>query len=697
MSSNGKTHDRQGKTWSKKLLFMLPVAVFLVFTLIFYGPLSLYLPNAQELWFGLGDVMRCILPFTAAALAGLCLAALVLPEKISGIFTALTFGAGLGLYLQGNLISIRYGSGVMDGTAIQWQHYTKYAVVNTAVWIACIILPFVLMHFLKKEKTRTVLIAAALFLTAIQVPALVVQLAGFRPNDQELTVTRDGIYELSDRENTILIILDTMDEEYYREFIEDHPEYTQQLTGFVHYPNTLAAAARTIVALPAMLTGTPFRREGTFTDYLKNAWGEENVLKAMHDDGVSVRVYSNANYYDDSCAAYVENFSTEGAKSSSDWILAKKLYKMTLSRFLPHLLKKYVWFNTAEFEEAKAGNNRYSTNNDPKFFREYQKNDGMVYTDAYDRALRVYHLNGAHEPHIMASDGSRVEQSDRVSQDEGCFHIVEEILNDLKENGHYDDATIILTADHGNMHLAEQPYFLIKQAGAEGDYQDNDAPLSLFDLPVILYESMGLTAPAQEFGLSLGEVDGLKERERFFFQNVSGSSRVLINEYSTTGAAGDYDAMTLVESHEDESGREPYELGTELSFKADATANRYCVEGFTQNTGFRTLMAGPYGKMEIPVADAPDKGELQVHISLAGSSENVELSISANGEECFHGRTDTAQVRSGLDFAVPAELVKQNEDLLVLEFDFPEIDEKEMEMEAELRTRTISLTDMMIQ
>ena len=108
-------------------------------------------------------------------------------------------------------------------------------------------------------------------------------------------------------------------------------------------------------------------------------------------------------------------------------------------------------------------------------------------------------------------------------------------------------------------------------------------------------------------------------------------------------------------------------------------------------------MAGPYGKMEIPVADAPDKGELQVHISLAGSSENVELSISANGEECFHGRTDTAQVRSGLDFAVPAELVKQNEDLLVLEFDFPEIDEKEMEMEAELRTRTISLTDMMIQ
>ena len=435
----------------------------------------------------------------------------------------------------------------MDGTEIQWQHYTKYALVNTAVWAACIILPFVLLHFLKKEKTRTGIMIAALFLTAVQIPALAVQLVTFRPNEQELTVTRDGIYELSDKENTILVILDTMDEEYYKEFIDLHPEYTQQLTGFVHYGNTLAAAARTIVALPAMLTGVPFRREGTFTEYLKEAWGGENALKAMYDDGINVRVYSNANYYDDSCAAYVENFSTEGAKPASDWILSKKIYKMTLSRFLPHLLKKYVWFNTAEFEEAKAGNNRYSTNNDPKFFREYQET-GFSYSDKYDRAFRVYHLNGAHEPHIMAADGAKVDQSDRVTQDEGCFYIVEQLLNDLKENGHYDDATIILTADHGNLHVAEQPYFLIKKAGAQEEYHDSDAPLSLFDLPVILYETAALNVPEQQYGLSLDEVDSLTERERFFFQNVSGSSQVLINEYRTTSHAGDYEIVFSVKS-----------------------------------------------------------------------------------------------------------------------------------------------------
>ena len=690
----------------EKMAFMVPTAVFLIFTLLIYGPLGLYLPNAQELWFKLSDVLRCVLIAAAVVLVVLLVLAAVLPGKLSVFFTKLVFGGTLGLYLQGNLMNIRYGSGVMDGTAVHWEYYTKYAVINTGIWIICLLLPFLpeileklagkkqrkLPAFLTNRKTISL---AALFLTAIQIPAFAVQLATFRPNEQELVISREGIYELSDSENTILMILDTLDEAYYADFLEAHPEFTQQLEGFTHYGNTLAAAARTIVALPAMLTGQPFKRESTFTEYLKETWSGENVLKEMNDAGVNVRVYSNASYFDDSCAAYVENFSADGQKIKSDWILTKKLYKMTLSRFLPHLLKKYVWFDTSEFNEAKKSGT-YSTNNDPKFFKDYKKT-GFTYTGSYDKAFRVYHLNGSHEPHIMDSLGERTDKSNLRRQNEGCFCIVETFLNDLKESGHYDDATIILTADHGNLNVQEQPFFLYKKAGDTGEYRDDDCPLSLFDLPGILRDTYGIPQKQEEYGLPLEEVETLTERERHFFQNISGSSKVLINEYVTSSRAGDYEAMQLVESHEDTQGADtPYALGTELSFMADATANIYTIEGFTQNTGFRTLMAGPYGEMQIPIQDELKDAPLSVLFTLASSTPEVELVIEANGEEVYHGKTDEDTVKNGLAFEVPAAPVTGAGNTLTLKFTYPEISEDEMKLDAEQRTRTISLTGLVI-
>ena len=57
------------KNWKKRLFPVLAVACLFVFTVLFYGPLSLYLDNAQELFFSMNDLLKVIIPVSLAGLA----------------------------------------------------------------------------------------------------------------------------------------------------------------------------------------------------------------------------------------------------------------------------------------------------------------------------------------------------------------------------------------------------------------------------------------------------------------------------------------------------------------------------------------------------------------------------------------------------------------------------------------------------
>lgn len=700
---------KKSSSVKNKLLLMVPASFFLVITFFLYGPLSLYLPNAQELWFGLGDIMKCVLPVSAAVFALLIILGVVLPEGISQILAKLVFGCALGLYLQGNLISIRYGSGVMDGSEIKWEHYTKYAIINTAVWILCLVLPFVISFIFEKagkrktsgesdagKRANLVVIAASLFLSAIQLPAMAVELITYKPNEQELSITEENEFVLSDKKNTLLYVLDTVDEKYFKEFTEAYPEYTDELTGFVHYENTLASAARTMVALPSMLTGEPFRREMTYSQYLDQVYMADNPLLRMAENGTRVDIYSQTLYFSDQMTDYVDNFSKEKQKVGSYFTLLKKVYKLTMARFFPHLLKKYVWFDTAEFDQAKGGTSSYPEN-DVHFIRNF-RSTGFSYNTDEESVFQLYHLFGTHAPYTLTPEGTRAEKTSVLDQMAGCMNAVSEMLNDLKQSGHYDDALIIITSDHGDKNLAQQPFLLIKQPGSQNAYSTSDIPVSLFDLPGILFDAFDYEYEQGQYGMTMEEAAKTADRERHFFHNQTGSSRLQIREYKTTSAANDYDAMELVTTFEDEAGLDtPYTLGTMLTFDAEATGNVYCTEGFGTNSGFRTVMTGPYAQLVIPIENVPEKGNLEVTIGIHTKSNTSDTIIAANGTEVFHDVVGKEYVGTGIVFSVPASLVKEADGILTLDFTFPEVSEDELQKVTEKRKRTLSLVSLCIQ
>lgn len=693
------------KNRKSRIPVLLALVIFGVFTSGLCGPLSLYFENTGEFWFRISDVLIVTLFGSLFAFAALFLIGILLPEKAFPIYTKLLFGIFLAMYLQGTFINISYGNGVLDGTEIQWSDYTGYAVLDTLIWVVCIALPFIVSIFLK-DKWKKVLLLASVFLTVIQIPALVVDVINYKPTEKAyVTVTTEGMYELGKEQNVIIIVLDTMDETYFQEYIDNHPDYVENLDGFVHYTNMMSSSARTIVAVPSMLTGKAFTRDTTYSEYVDKIWSEENPLSDLHDSGWDVRCYSKSDFYGSGVADYIENIDNGAEKVGSYRILGSKLYKLNAFRFAPHLMKRFFWLSTSEFDEAKASDETngakatYATD-DAAFHRNFLSRDGYSVNTSYNNAFRFYLLKGVHSPYILTSDGlSTRSKTSRSEQTEGSFEIVKTMLNDLKEKDMYDSSLIIITADHGDKHVAEYLMFLYKAPGATGPMTETDVPASMFDLSGILYGLAGKSGKISEYGEDLFSLTEDQVRERHFFHNTTNRSKVVINEYVSYSHASDFDSLELIETYIDTEGKDtPYTLGTELTFDMNATGNKYVTDGFGNTTGWQTRLQGPHSQLEIPIQNLPKKGKLNVDINVGSIYNYSSFVVYANNIPVFEDDSEnSADVKNkGIHFSVDIQKVFKNTNVLVLSFDFDDIDTSELALPVTKRTRTISFTTLVI-
>ncbi len=176
--------------------------------------------------------------------------------------------------------------------------------------------------------------------------------------------------------------------------------------------------------------------------------------------------------------------------------------------------------------------------------------------------------------------------------------------------------------------------------------------------------------PDQKYGTNLLALKEDDVRERHVFVHKSGKKQQ-INEYVTTGEAGDYNSMELVKTYEDHFAVLPYELGTDLSFGVEATGNAYVTEGFGRNTGMRTRILNQYNQMDIPIKELPSKEELKVSIVTTNAYKGIPYIISANGQKVAEGNTESFGSKETIVFSVPVNSFDDSK-TLVFELEFPE-------------------------
>lgn len=462
-----KNNDSKKKYCIKDRIFrLLPPTIFLIFTFAIYMPSSLYLSNINDFALDYSKVLPLILMVSFVVLLIIYIIGFIIPVKrIFDSYVLIVFSLALGFYIQGNFLNPAFDS--LNGNEIDWSAYKVNGIISILAWIICFVVPQV-VYVLKKNVMDLIAKWGSYFVTAMQFVSLVVIiLTTHKTVSNDFAVTKNGEFELSENNNTIMFVVDTLDASWFEDMLLTNDYYKDKLKDFTYFNDAVAGGSPTILGIPTLLTGKiDMHAEQDTSDYYKEAYGNSTLFKELQDSNCQVKLFTEFFYLD-----YCDKDNVDNLKMEQKYVVSSKkgftetLYKFVSFYAMPQFLKQNFWLYTGDFSQYVTLQDNTSDlyqMDDPQFYKDYKKS-GITTQNKKDTFV-MYHLNGAHGPYVMDENANAVPQ-DSVgidSQIRGSFKIITEFMDELKAKGLYDKSTIIITADHGGVDVYSNPAVLVK-------------------------------------------------------------------------------------------------------------------------------------------------------------------------------------------------------------------------------------------
>ena len=549
--------NKKKGSYPKRLLTAALAMLGLAYTTVFFGPLEIVAFSGNSLVYN----YRVVAP--VLAIMALCVTAALPPllallrGKAFRIAVSVFSGCSLAAYLQALLLN--GGLGLLTGDEIVWSDYTTNTCLSGMLWLA-VIGGLVALCLLKSKIWKQAVRFSALLLVAMQLVPTVSILCG--AYDTQKTDTRQ--YYLSDRgmeeagsENIYVFVLDRLDYDYITRTLKTDPHVFDGLDGFTLYDNAISAFARTKPALVNIFTGNAEAAfQSSYNNYYQQVWSGENVIEGLKNDGWQTDFYAlTYNLFSTSQDAqrYADNFS-DGTMYYDYGVLSTKLLQLSAFRYSPTVLKPIFWGDTNYFIEGTALSDRYQ-------YDDVAYAQRLMQTQAGEgKRFKLIHFFGPHSPYTVNADGTRSETETTVTdQMRGTFHNLTAIFDQMKAEGIYDDATILILGDHGSavsdlepLQKATRIGLFYKPAGSSGTpLQHSNAPVCSANVPATLAKSAGL--PYESLGTPLDEVAEDANIVRTYYKTVCDPETYRerwLCTYHVTGDAADFSNWTLVSEEE---------------------------------------------------------------------------------------------------------------------------------------------------
>ena len=472
----------------KKNIHTLLSMLLLLITITIFGPIELYCTNYEEFWFSLKDmaIVSAILFVIVGSLGGII--GWLLKGKGRELYSCILFSLGVASYLQGNYININYG--VLNGKDIDWDNYQGYAVFDTLIWVLIIAVLMILCIY-RKTLFHKIQTYASMWIIAIEfvtIGVLFMTTDVLKNEKSDYYLSDEGIYEVSSEDNIIIFVLDTFDDAYYQEIYDEDPQKYQRCFGdFTYFNNALVGGAATKVGMPIIITGENYPGTVAYSDYIKQSFDQDGLYSSLQKKNYNVGIYSNPIFIPDEVNGLVNNQVSTGYSVSNYPKLTMKYLSLTLYKYVPHLLKRFFWVYTAEFDQFMQGNSANEYRFDDASFCKKLLENGLKLNQEKN-VFRIIHLMGPHPPYTLDEYASGVdsERSSAVIQGKGALYIVENYIEKMKELGVYDSSTIIIMADHGydgnEIFTRFNPLLMIKGLNEKHDVIISKEPVSYVDL-----------------------------------------------------------------------------------------------------------------------------------------------------------------------------------------------------------------------
>ena len=511
----------------EKFIQTLGVGLLIVVSYGILGPLEIYFGNIKEFSFSVPDFIWYMIGISIFVLVIVSAIVSLLPEKVFQISNALLLGIGVSSYVQSMFMNIKLSE--ENGAPMQWSTLGNFPIINLLIWLFIIGGVIAICVFMKK-RWKKVSLGIAAFLSAIQLVAVGSLLLS--PHDlgaveSELRLSGNEQYCVANEDNIIVFVLDTFGNTQLENTLKEFPDALDSFNDFTFYNNADCHYYCTFPSMTHTLTGMEFDFEAKSQDWMEQAWSSERTEKFYNNlkkKGYICNLFSNDIGY---VYGDIENLNGkfDNVHSIDQRVdnveLVKLLGKVSIYRNVPYVIKPYFEVLTQEFRKVVSYVDAEEPIDDNAEFYRRLMEKGVSTEKDVEKALIIQHLFGTHQPYTLDQNANEVEEATQVQTAAGLLRIVTEYLAQLKELGVYDDAVIIITADHGAWYAGDtQPIFFIKQKGEKHkQLEENSSPISLDDFQATIMELIG--EDCDEFGTSIFDWNEEDERLRTVYMRMN--------------------------------------------------------------------------------------------------------------------------------------------------------------------------------
>lgn len=497
-----------------KLINSICVLLLLAVLYGLLGPLELYASSYFDFNFSLWTVLAVT---GSATLVGLIVGTLILyllPDRISKLLRKTVLIVGVVSYIQYLFLNRQLARD--DGNYMDWDAMKSTIIINTAIWI---VLVSVMVLILIKLKNRWEQIGnyVSIFLIIIQIVAIVsILITTPKGSNDTYHLSAKNEYTVASDGNIIILILDSYGNKQLDATVRQNPGLLDSLKDFTYYSNCDSQYDRTYPTVTSMITGIPFDFDSDNPKrYTTKAWTSDKAnsfFDVLNKEGWGFEVYavnSGCNYGDLECNQDKIN-NAVFVEGEIHWKrVLVHFTKASIYKMAPYIIKPLFEEITENYRDI----NTYPDSFDdhlPHLTRVLNE-EGIRVLDEQNKRITILHTFGAHDAKTPADI-------------EEVHKYVDLYLDNLKQIGKYEDATIIITADHGMMWSFEgsdpQPIFFIKRPGECSDkVRISNAPISEGDFQGTIMELIGVDT--EEFGTSIFDWKDNETRERTVYFNNS--------------------------------------------------------------------------------------------------------------------------------------------------------------------------------
>ena len=523
---------------------------FLGFSSCIFAPFELYALNTHDLWFSLKDFWYIPLLCGAFAIIAAVILGLLLRGKLLKAYTGIIFGAGLCVYIQGNFLNLNAGR--IMGDAVDWSQYSGRMAGNLLLWILMICLITALSVRGGGQAFGRVITGVSLFLTAVLAVTLVVLLVPCIDESAKYPeygyATDKDLLSLSDS-NVLVFVLDKYDINYFRQALEEVPEFEEQLDGFTWFDNYAGCYSYTNLAVPFMLSGNYCRQADPYTQISIDA--ENRVYwDELIENGYEMSLYTPSELVPPRAGENAINFVNADNVISDHKAFTVLLYRLVMCKYFPDIVKPAVWLQPYEFEARRHLDSAYRLYAAENIVLADYLDQQEMTSGAEHPQFKFIHVSGAHPPFSIDEWGCRTEEADKVEEGavKGSLRLVLRYMDEMKKLGIYDHSAIIITADHGDFAVDfSSPVFLVKPCGAHGSLEVSHTPASQADLGATILDLAGLRENLDAYGVSVFDESGERAKKRYYYTDtessvtdINGERLHILTEYEV--APGDISA-----------------------------------------------------------------------------------------------------------------------------------------------------------